>query len=143
MVNSKSIGQFKVSYKDLDIWMSIAGTYLGYTKMLLQLGNKKKIILPSGKKILTTITNGDRLKSLTLYMQRGIFLISKESNYTQNLLIIMTVWIENSNTLTKQWQSVWSLENGQILCQYFSIIMHGVRVLLFWPMWTTLIDDIK
>lgn len=76
-------------------------------------------------------------------MQRGIFLISKESNYTQNLLIIMTVWIENSNTLTKQWQSVWSLENGQILCQYFSIIMHGVRVLLFWPMWTTLIDDTK
>ena len=50
MGNSKSIGLFKISYKNLDIRMRIVGTYLGYSKMLLELGGKKKIKLPCGKK---------------------------------------------------------------------------------------------
>lgn len=50
MRNSKSIGLFKISYKILYIRMRIVGTYLGYGKMLLELGDKKKIKLPCGKK---------------------------------------------------------------------------------------------
>lgn len=50
MGNSKSIGLFKVSYKNLYNRMRVVGTYLGYGKMLLELGEKKKIKLPCGKK---------------------------------------------------------------------------------------------
>lgn len=50
MVNSKSIGLFKIPYKNLYIRMRIVGTYLGYGKMLLESGDKKKIKLPCGKK---------------------------------------------------------------------------------------------
>lgn len=58
--NSKSIWLFEIPITNLDIQMRTVCTYFGYSRMLLELGNKMKTKLPS--EIKSTITNGDHLK---------------------------------------------------------------------------------
>lgn len=49
--NGKLIKLFKIPItKFLDVWMRIFDTYLGYSIMLLELGDKIKAKLPSNKK---------------------------------------------------------------------------------------------
>lgn len=48
--NGELIRLFKIPVTSLDVWMRIFGIYLGYSIMLLELGDKIKAKLPSNKK---------------------------------------------------------------------------------------------